>query len=83
MPLAVRLYGLSTCGSCRAVKQLLAKTGIAHEIIEMDLLNEAERKSTMPEFKRINPQVSFPTIVINGRVILGNDSKAIIEALYL
>jgi glutaredoxin-like protein NrdH len=83
MPPVVRLYSLSTCGSCRAVKHLLSKTGIAHEIIDMDLLDDSRRKRVMPEFKKANPQGSFPTIVINGRVIVGNDSKAILEALYL
>ena len=83
MPPTVRIYSLSTCGSCRAVKHLLAKTGLPHEIIDMDLLDEAERKLMLPELKKVNPRVSFPTIVINSRVILGNDSKAILEALYL
>ena len=46
-------------------------------------LDETQRKAVMPEFKKANPQGSFPTVVINGRVILGNDSKAILEALYL
>ena len=83
MPPDVRLYSLSTCGTCRAVKQLLTKTGIPYEIIDMDLLDDARRKLVMPEFKEANPRVSFPTIVINGRVIVGYDSKAILEALYL
>jgi glutaredoxin len=65
------------------VKQLLAHTGISHEIIEMDLLDEPERNLMLAELKKDNPRGSFPTIVINGRVILGNDSKAIMEALYL
>lgn len=79
----VRLYSLSTCGSCRAVKQLLAKTGIPHEIIDVDLLDDARRRLVMPEFKKANPRGSFPTTVIRDRVIVGNDSKAILEALYL
>jgi glutaredoxin-like protein NrdH len=83
MPSAVRLYSLSTCGSCRAVKHLLNRTGIPHEIFDMDLLDDTQRKAVMPEFKKANPQGSFPTVVINGRVILGYDSKAILEALYL
>jgi glutaredoxin len=79
----VRLYSLSTCGSCRAVKDLLARSGLDHEIIDMDLLDDAERKRVLLELKKVNPQGSFPTTVIGGRVILGNDSKAILEALYL
>jgi glutaredoxin len=79
----VRLYSLSTCGSCRAVKELLARSGLAHEVIDVDLLDDAERKRVLPELKKVNPQGSFPTTVIGGRVILGNDSKAILEALYL
>lgn len=83
MPTNVRLYSLSTCGSCRAVKHLLTRTGIPHEVIDIDLLDDTRRKRVMPEFKKANPQGSFPTIVINGRVIVGYDSKAILEALYL
>jgi glutaredoxin-like protein NrdH len=83
MSRAVRLYSLSTCGSCRAVKHLLTRSGLPHEIIDMDLLDAEQRKMVIPEFKKANPQGTFPTIVIDGRVIIGNDSKAILEALYL
>ena len=79
----VKLYTLSTCGHCRAAKNLLNSHDIDYEFIDVDLLDGAEREATIDEVKRLNPQCSFPTIIIGDKVIVGYREDEIREALEL
>lgn len=76
----VRLYGLSTCPTCKKVKQFLDNHNIRYEHIEVDLLDSGEQWVTSKELKRYNPEVTYPTMVIE-EVIKGFDEEAIKMAL--
>lgn len=76
----VRLYGLSTCPTCKKVKQFLDKHKIRYEHIEVDLLDSGEQWVTSKELKRYNPEVTYPTMVIE-EVIKGFDEEAMKMAL--
>ena len=76
------LYGLSTCMWCRMAKDLLKDLGVAYLFVDVDLLAAAEKDVVKQEIKKWNPQVSYPTIVINDRVsILGFDETEIREKI--
>jgi glutaredoxin-like protein NrdH len=77
----VKIYTLSTCGHCKAVKKFLTDLGVAYTCKDVDLLSGDERKETIEEVKRFNPACSFPTILIGGKVIVGFNEPAIREAL--
>lgn len=77
----VKLYALSTCSHCKAAKKLLAELGVEYEHVDVDLLSGAERESVIAEVRRLNPSVSFPTIIIGGTVIVGNREDKIRKAL--
>jgi glutaredoxin len=80
----VTLYALSTCVWCKKTKKLLADLGVEHSYIYVDLLKGDERKRTLEEVKRHNPNTSFPTTVINEDMcIVGYKEKEIKEALGL
>ncbi len=79
----VKLYSLSTCGHCKSTKTLLGKCSVKYDFVDVDTLEGDERKAILKDVKQFNPRCSFPTIVINDKVIVGYKEKEIKEALGL
>ncbi len=79
----VKMYTLSTCHHCKAAKKFLAGCGVAFEFTDVDLLPGAQREAVIAEVRRLNPECSFPTIIIGDQVIVGNDESRIRKALGL
>ncbi len=78
----VILFALSTCGWCKKTRLLLEELGIEFSYIYVDLLTGDERSETINEVQKWNPQLSFPTIVINDEdVITGFKEEEIREKL--
>jgi len=77
----VMIYTLSTCSHCRAAKRFLDDCEVGYEFEDVDLLKGDERKAAIEEVRRLNPSCSFPTIVIDGKVIVGFKEDEIREAL--
>lgn len=77
----VKLYALSTCVHCKNTKAYLDQCGSAYECVFVDKLEGDERKKIIEEVKQLNPAVSFPTVVINGEVIVGFNKDKIDKAL--
>ena len=67
----IMLYALSTCGWCRKTKELLNELGVEYEYIYVDLLEDEDADTAMDEVKKWNPRLSFPTLVIGDRCIVG------------
>jgi glutaredoxin-like protein NrdH len=79
----VKIYTLSTCSHCKATKKLLNDLKIEYDFIDVDLLEGEERKAILEDVKKLNPQCSFPTILIGDEVIVGYREDKIKEALGL
>ncbi len=77
------IYSLSTCSHCKAAKRFLSECSVEYSFIDVDCLKGDERKSIVADIKKMNPRCSFPTIVINERVIVGFQEDEIKEALGL
>ncbi|MFB3765454.1 MAG: glutaredoxin family protein [Methanotrichaceae archaeon] len=77
----VILYALSTCQWCRMTRELLSSLGVKYDYIYVDLLRGKEREEAIDEVKRLNPSISFPTVVIGDKVIAGFREKEIRGAL--
>ena len=77
----IKLYALSTCIHCKNTKAYLDECGDAYECVFVDKLEGAERKKIIDEVKKLNPAVSFPTMVIDGEVIVGFNKDRINKAL--
>jgi glutaredoxin len=78
----VMLFALSTCGGCARTKDLLNDLGGAYDYVFVDRLPREEMERVYADMmKRYNPLGSFPTVVINGRVIVGFKEEDIREAL--
>ncbi|MCU0573275.1 MAG: glutaredoxin family protein [Syntrophobacteraceae bacterium] len=81
MPPPIVLYGLMSCAHCKEVRELLMDRQVPFECIFVDLLTGDERSETLREVRRINPEVTFPTVVIGDKVIVGFKKDLISEAL--
>ena len=79
----VRVYALSTCSHCKTAKQLLDDLGVKYDCTHVDLLEGDEKHVAVEEVRKINPRLTFPTIVIGDRTIGCNREWEIKEALGL
>lgn len=73
----VTLYALSTCGWCRRTKELLNSNSIEYDYIDVDLCTGEEREQVLKTVEGLNPRISFPTIQIDDRVVVGFDEPEI------
>ncbi len=55
--------------------------GVQFECIDVDKLDGDAQSSILEEVKKLNPDCSFPTIVIGDKIIVGYREKEIKEAL--
>ncbi len=79
----VMLYALSTCAWCKKTKRLLDQLGVAYDYEYVDLLAGKEKAEVLDNVRRWNPGSTFPTVVINGRCVVGFREDEIREALEL
>jgi len=79
----VKMYTLSTCSHCKAVKNFLDTCTVKYEFSDVDLLTGEERQAVIEEVKKLNEECSFPTIIIGDKVIIGFKEKELREALNL
>lgn len=79
----VKMYTLSTCSHCKACKKFMNDNGVEYEYVDVDLLDGQERQSAIDEVKKLNSHVTFPTIIIGERVIVGFHEDEIREVLKL
>ncbi len=79
----VNLYTLSTCSHCKATKKFLGDCDVRYDFVDVDLLEGEEREAILNDVRKLNPQCSFPTIIIGDTVIVGFREEKIREALGL
>ncbi len=77
----VMIYALSTCIHCRNAKEFLKSKGVDFNFIDVDITEGEEREKVVGEIKKLNPELTFPTIVIRNKVIIGFKKDEIEKAL--
>lgn len=79
----VTLYALSTCVHCRHAREFLEQNQIGFACTYVDKLEGAPRQEALEEIRKVNPRLSFPTMVIGPEqvVVIGFNPEAIKEAL--
>ena len=76
------LFALSTCGWCKKTRMLLENLGVEYDYIYVDLLEGEERQEVIQQIEKWNPQLSFPTLVINDEeTIVGFNENKVREIL--
>jgi len=79
----IMLYALSTCGWCKKTKKFLKSLGVEYRYVDVDLLDQDEKKKIDAEVNKWNPNRNFPMMVINNnKCIVGYQEDAIKEALH-
>jgi glutaredoxin len=79
----VFIYTLSTCGHCKRTKKFLEDNHVDYDYLDVDLRQGEERTAAIEDVKKHNPRCTFPTILIDGTVIVGFKEDEIKEALGL
>ncbi|MDO5836419.1 MAG: glutaredoxin family protein [Methanobacterium sp.] len=76
------LFALSTCGWCKKTRMLLEDVGAEYDYIYVDLLQGEKRQEVIQQVEKWNPQLSFPTLVINDEeTIVGYNEDRVMEIL--
>lgn len=79
----VKVYALSTCVHCRNCKDYLNEMGVNYECVHVDQLTGEERKLIVEEVRKLNPSVSFPTVVVGDKVVVGFKKEELSKLLEL
>ena len=83
MQTPVKMYTLSTCSHCKSTKKFLDECNIQYEFTDVDLLSVEEKNLIMEDIRKVNPDCTFPTVIIGDKVIVGFEEKKIRKALGL
>lgn len=79
----VKILSLSTCSHCKATKKFLDECMVKYDATDVDRLSGKEREAALEEVRKLNPNCSFPTIIIGDKVIVGFRENEIRKALGL
>jgi len=79
----VTLYALTTCNHCQSLREFLEANGVAYDCIEVDGLAGKDRREMIKQVRTYNKRGSFPTTVIDNRVVVGFREDELKEALAL
>jgi len=71
MSAEIKVYALTTCVHCKHAKEFLDEKHIPYDCVHVDYLTGEERTKVMDIVRKLNPALSFPTIVIGDKVIVG------------
>jgi glutaredoxin-like protein NrdH len=79
----VMIYTLSTCSHCKACKSFLSSNNVEYDYVDVDQLQGEQRSEVLDEVRGYNPNLSFPTIVIDDKVFIGFRENELKEELGL
>lgn len=80
-PTHIIFYGLSTCIHCKRVHAFLDDLSVHYETHFVDLATGEERADLLRKVQKLNPRLSFPTVLIGSTVIVGEDYDGLRTAL--
>lgn len=81
MTTRIKLYTLATCPHCTHAKDYLDEHNIPYDAVNVDFLSGEERNLVMETVRKLNPKITFPTIEIGSKVVVGFRSEQIEAAL--
>jgi len=66
----VTLYALSTCAWCKLTKQFLKDNDVEYEYVDVDLLEEKDKKTVHETILDKGGSLSYPTVIIDGKTVI-------------
>ena len=80
----VTLYALSTCVWCKMTKQFLKDNEIEFEFVDVDLLEDSDKKQAHVAITSKGGVLSYPTVIVDDKVLItGFQKNKLQEALGL
>lgn len=77
----VRIFTISTCVHCRALKKMLDEHHVPYEFTDVDLMPKEERDSFIAAIIRFNEKKTFPVVMIGNKAIVGFQEQVIRKEL--
>jgi glutaredoxin-like protein NrdH len=71
----VTLYALSTCVWCKLTKQFLNENNVEYEYIDVDLLDEADKRKIHEIIQDKSGSLSYPTTIIDEKIVINGFRK--------
>jgi glutaredoxin-like protein NrdH len=71
----VTLYALSTCVWCKLTKQYLNDNGVEYEFVDVDLLDEDEKRKVHEIVLNKGGTLSYPTTIVDDKVVISGFRK--------
>lgn len=75
------LFGLSTCMWCKKTIRFLGEKNVSYSKIFVDLLSLPQKNRVREEVKKYNKRLSYPTVKVKEKVVIGYDKEKLEEAL--
>ena len=76
------IYALSTCVWCKMTKQFLSDNGVEYQFVDVDLLDETDKRSVHETISSKGGNLSYPTTIVDDKtVITGFRKDQLKEAL--
>lgn len=77
----IDFYGLSTCIHCKNAMNYLDERGLPYHKTLIDLLDGDEYDHAVEKVRKINPNLSFPTILIDDKDMVAGFHKDKLDQL--
>ena len=77
----ITIYALSTCMWCKKTKALLDEQGVDYTCFHVNEMEGEEQEQAKAKVAELNPSRSYPTLIIDGEVIVGYKPEKIKEAV--
>ena len=77
----ITIYALSTCMWCKKTKALLDGKGIKYTCYHVNEMEGEELEKVRAKVAELNPAKSYPTLEIEGKVIVGYKPEEIEKAV--
>ncbi|MDD4955496.1 MAG: glutaredoxin family protein [Candidatus Omnitrophica bacterium] len=72
----IKIYSTPTCPYCKLAKQYFSSKGLSYEDLDV-----SQDKNALSEMVKLSGQMGVPTIVIDGKIVVGFDKAKIEELL--
>jgi glutaredoxin-like protein NrdH len=80
----VTLFALSTCVWCKMTKQFLNDNSVEYEFVDVDLLDDEEKRKAHVAITSKGGVLSYPTTIVDEKIVItGFRKDQLTEALGL
>jgi glutaredoxin len=66
----VTVFALSTCVWCKMTKQFLNENDVSYEFVDVDLLDEEEKKKVRQNITSKGGSLNYPTVIVDDEVVI-------------